>query len=672
MAHHRGFEAAKGFSYKFSSLQVIDLHRLQHRYDQQGKLNKTPQWYLQQQAKQQEQMRTYRENRSLNYQRYESAPKPGSTSENYQRYENNPNPGGVSLIPNVSHREKVVISGTKITVNGCSYFTNLTLREVEDLRKAISSTLGGVTISLEMGTGCYQRYLDGLKPESPLCNVLMDADKLLGALVFGIDYFTGMKATCLVEGYENHLDARTRLLSMHGGVTRLGYDKFSNILPHPTFVLNPNYVANFDKSTNTIKFNGQALIITIRGRYFDWKGNDYYDDDFQVGKEMFPFLDHFNNNYSKYLACYPYLNRLAEYARVLILLSMGSTRDYTATTMTSIDKFEEGHSLTTSEDPEVLPCQVALLDAQMQATLNNIESEHFPDHAILISRSYKNLKVRIDACCTLLIAAMIKVSKESPNYAVLAMELSSLLVDNYDSITDFDLLLSVFGTNNIDVIIHYLLGIAHENAMDQCNDSLLVDIYGKLAGDRTKLEGILQAWGTDSRMDRFWQLFRKAIHRFPKMEKRKPGVMSPPGLIQAISEMSQCIEQISKFDSTSVYISVCFSMLEMFHAQLAIYKHLFMAEELLSKSKFERNPTEALSMATQAKSLASSCLGVTNDARYICYLAADRIADIYASTGGSSDKIAQWRRLSNIEKESLLSTDPEYLNQLNKSSCSIQ
>jgi hypothetical protein len=40
MAHERGREAAKGFDYKHSNLQDIDLHGLQHKYDNFGRKNK--------------------------------------------------------------------------------------------------------------------------------------------------------------------------------------------------------------------------------------------------------------------------------------------------------------------------------------------------------------------------------------------------------------------------------------------------------------------------------------------------------------------------------------------------------------------------------------------------------------------------------------------------------
>ncbi|AXA94510.1 hypothetical protein DPH57_01895 [Massilia sp. YMA4] len=40
LAHERGREAAKGYSYKHSNLQDRDLHRLQHKYDNYGRANK--------------------------------------------------------------------------------------------------------------------------------------------------------------------------------------------------------------------------------------------------------------------------------------------------------------------------------------------------------------------------------------------------------------------------------------------------------------------------------------------------------------------------------------------------------------------------------------------------------------------------------------------------------
>jgi len=40
LAHRRGFEADKGYSYEYSDLQNIDLHKIQHKYDKNGKLNK--------------------------------------------------------------------------------------------------------------------------------------------------------------------------------------------------------------------------------------------------------------------------------------------------------------------------------------------------------------------------------------------------------------------------------------------------------------------------------------------------------------------------------------------------------------------------------------------------------------------------------------------------------
>lgn len=41
LAHKRGMEAAKGFGYEHSNLQLRSLHRLQHKYDDNyGRLNK--------------------------------------------------------------------------------------------------------------------------------------------------------------------------------------------------------------------------------------------------------------------------------------------------------------------------------------------------------------------------------------------------------------------------------------------------------------------------------------------------------------------------------------------------------------------------------------------------------------------------------------------------------
>ena len=40
LAHQRGREAAKGYSYKFSVLQDKSLHKLQHKFDKKGTLNK--------------------------------------------------------------------------------------------------------------------------------------------------------------------------------------------------------------------------------------------------------------------------------------------------------------------------------------------------------------------------------------------------------------------------------------------------------------------------------------------------------------------------------------------------------------------------------------------------------------------------------------------------------
>ena len=38
--YERGREAAKGYSYKYSNLQDRDLHRMQHKYDNNEKINK--------------------------------------------------------------------------------------------------------------------------------------------------------------------------------------------------------------------------------------------------------------------------------------------------------------------------------------------------------------------------------------------------------------------------------------------------------------------------------------------------------------------------------------------------------------------------------------------------------------------------------------------------------
>ena len=40
LAHERGFEAAKGYGYEKSNLQIIELYKIQHKHDKQGRLNK--------------------------------------------------------------------------------------------------------------------------------------------------------------------------------------------------------------------------------------------------------------------------------------------------------------------------------------------------------------------------------------------------------------------------------------------------------------------------------------------------------------------------------------------------------------------------------------------------------------------------------------------------------
>ena len=40
LAHERGFEAAKGYGYEKSNLQITELHKIQHKHDKQGRLNK--------------------------------------------------------------------------------------------------------------------------------------------------------------------------------------------------------------------------------------------------------------------------------------------------------------------------------------------------------------------------------------------------------------------------------------------------------------------------------------------------------------------------------------------------------------------------------------------------------------------------------------------------------
>ena len=40
LAHERGRESAKGYSYRHSRLQTKELHKLQHKYDKNGTLNK--------------------------------------------------------------------------------------------------------------------------------------------------------------------------------------------------------------------------------------------------------------------------------------------------------------------------------------------------------------------------------------------------------------------------------------------------------------------------------------------------------------------------------------------------------------------------------------------------------------------------------------------------------
>ena len=40
LAHGRGYESSKGYGYKYSEPQHIDLHKMQHKYDDQGRKNK--------------------------------------------------------------------------------------------------------------------------------------------------------------------------------------------------------------------------------------------------------------------------------------------------------------------------------------------------------------------------------------------------------------------------------------------------------------------------------------------------------------------------------------------------------------------------------------------------------------------------------------------------------
>ncbi|GAC44104.1 phenylalanyl-tRNA synthetase [Paenibacillus popilliae ATCC 14706] len=38
LAHRRGFEARKGYGYRYSDLQMIKNHRTQHKYDNYGRI----------------------------------------------------------------------------------------------------------------------------------------------------------------------------------------------------------------------------------------------------------------------------------------------------------------------------------------------------------------------------------------------------------------------------------------------------------------------------------------------------------------------------------------------------------------------------------------------------------------------------------------------------------
>ena len=40
LAHERGREAAKGFSYKYSKMQIKEIHRIQNKFENNGKKNK--------------------------------------------------------------------------------------------------------------------------------------------------------------------------------------------------------------------------------------------------------------------------------------------------------------------------------------------------------------------------------------------------------------------------------------------------------------------------------------------------------------------------------------------------------------------------------------------------------------------------------------------------------
>ncbi len=40
LAHKRGFEAAKGYGYEYSNMQLKSVHDTQHKYDKMGRLNK--------------------------------------------------------------------------------------------------------------------------------------------------------------------------------------------------------------------------------------------------------------------------------------------------------------------------------------------------------------------------------------------------------------------------------------------------------------------------------------------------------------------------------------------------------------------------------------------------------------------------------------------------------
>lgn len=370
LAHWRGLESKKGFSYVFTHLNTVEGHRSQHKFDDKGKTNKTPTRIIQYMSTNPGDLRDIEYARKVrNATSYLSSSdsclnrsnnlscirnEKARSSQEYQSVKNItqdpyyscPKAGGINLCKKIKfvttaniepkiRSVKVDYANKTVLVEaseGSTWKYDPKILSVEELRiieDAVSKTTrAGLWLSCQ-----FKLVVEGVMDQpgnEKFIQTMLDADMLQFAMVIGYHLVNRSKYESPVPTYQNPLDVFNDLLeavieaepgSMSTELNRASdlFSKFSTIYPWTEFVMNNNVKAVL-QSSNEISINGNVLDISLRFTATDWLGNKYYEDSDSSCIAQNPFLIDFQTNYSKYIKAHEELARIEQYAIVAGLL----------------------------------------------------------------------------------------------------------------------------------------------------------------------------------------------------------------------------------------------------------------------------------------------------------------------------------------------------------------